>query len=156
MHKGWGWSCKRLTELSQISYGMLRTGLRMKRSHQGLVLWLFFNPQTLSMSVHNRSVADPVRSINVFNGYFCHRSIKDVGDATRTSRMGIQTIRTVTKELRMRHRRPTYINYRYDPQSLYGKIKQFDFSVASPQTHGICSGSHKDITDDHMGGKDYP
>ena len=31
---------------------------------------------------------------------FCHGSVKDVRDATRTSRMGIQTIRTLTDELR--------------------------------------------------------
>ena len=50
--------------------------------------------------------------------------------------MGIRTIRTVTEELRMRCGSATDINYRQDLQSLYGKIKQFDFSVASPQTHG--------------------
>ena len=36
---------------------------------------------------------------------------------------------------------------------------QFDFSVVSPRTHGICGGSHKDITDitdGRTGGKDDP
>ena len=73
--------------------------------------------------------------------------------------MGIRTIRTVTEELQMRYGRATDINHRYDPQSLYRKFKQFDFSVALPQTHGICSRSHKDITDvtdGRMGGKDDP
>ena len=73
--------------------------------------------------------------------------------------MGIRTIRTVTEELRMRYGRATDINYRYDPQSLYGKFKQFDFSVASPRTHDNCIGSHKDITDimdGRTGGKDDP
>ena len=35
-----------------------------------------------------QSVADPVRSGNVFGGICCHRSVKDERDATRTSRMG--------------------------------------------------------------------
>ena len=39
------------------------------------------------------------------------------------------------------------INYTYDPQTSYGKFKQFDFSVVSPRTHHICGGCHKDITD---------
>ena len=61
--------------------------------------------------------------------------------------MGIRTTRTVMEELRMRYGRPTNINYRYDLRSLYGKFKQFDFSVASPRTHDIRIGNHKDITD---------
>ena len=59
----------------------------------------------------------------------------------------------------MRYARATDINYRYDPQSIYGKFKQFDFFVASPWTHGIRIGSHKDITDvidGRTGGKDDP
>ena len=59
-----------------------------------------------------RSVADPVRSGNVFTDIFGYRSIKDVRDATRTSRMGIRTIRTLMEELRMRYGRATDINYR--------------------------------------------
>ena len=73
--------------------------------------------------------------------------------------MGIRTIRTVTEELWMRYRTATDINYRYDPQSLYRKFKQFDFSVVSPRTQGIRIGSHKDITDvtdGHTGEKDDP
>ena len=106
-----------------------------------------------------QSIADRLRSVNVFRDIFCRGSFKDIRDATMSSRMGIQTIRTVTEELRMRYRRATDINYRYDPQSLYGKFKQFDFSVASPRTHGIRIGSHKDITDvtdGHTDGKDDP
>ena len=97
------------------------------------------------MSVRRRSVADPRRSVNVFRDIFCCGNVKGVRDATRTSRMGIQTIRTVTEELQMRYGRAMDINHRYDPQSLFGKFKQFDFSVASPRTHGICIGSHKVI-----------
>ena len=106
-----------------------------------------------------QSIADPLRSVNVFRDIFCRGSLKDVKDATKTSRMGIQTIRTVLQELQMRYGRATDINYRYDPQSLYGKFKQLNFSVASPRTHGICIGSQKDITDvtdGRMGGKDDP
>ena len=33
------------------------------------------------------------------------------------------------------------------PQTFYGKLKQFDFSVASPRTLHIRGGCHKDITD---------
>ena len=76
-----------------------------------------------------QSVADPVRSVNVFMDIFCRGSVKDVRDATRTSRMGIRTTGTVTEELRMRYRRAMDI------------------------IHGE---SHKDITDGGMGGKDYP
>ena len=106
-----------------------------------------------------QSIADPLGSINVFRDIFCHGSIKDVRDATRTPRMGIHTIRTVTEELRMRYGRGTDINDRYDPQSLYGKFKQFVFSVVSPWTHGIPIGSHKDntdVTDGRIGRKDDP
>ena len=64
------------------------------------------------MSDHSRSIVDAVRSGNVIMDIFCHRSIKDVRDATSTSRMGIRTIRTLTDELRMRYGRATDINYR--------------------------------------------
>ena len=73
--------------------------------------------------------------------------------------MGIQTIRTITEELQMRYGRARNINYRYDPQSLYGKFKQFDFSVASTRTHDIRIRSHKaitDVTDGRTGGKNDP
>ena len=52
-----------------------------------------------------QSVADPVRSSNVFMDSYCHGSIKDERDATRTSGMGLWTIRTLTDELRMRYGR---------------------------------------------------
>ena len=39
------------------------------------------------------------------------------------------------------------INYTWHPQTFYGKIKQFDFSVVSPQTHHIRGRCHKAITD---------
>ena len=55
-----------------------------------------------------QSAADLVRSGNVFNGYYyCHGSVKDERDATRTSRMGLRTIRTLVDELRMRYGRAT-------------------------------------------------
>ena len=57
-------------------------------------------------------IADPVRSGNVFMDIFCRRSVKDVRDATRTFRMGIRTIRTLTDELQKRYGRATNINYR--------------------------------------------
>ena len=41
---------------------------------------------------------------------FCRGSVKDVRDATRTSRMGIRTIRTLMDELRMRYRRELWIS----------------------------------------------
>ena len=71
-----------------------------------------FNLQTLFVLVSSRSVGDSVRSGNVFMDIFCRRSIKDVRDATRTSSMGIWTIRTLTDELWMIYRRATNINYR--------------------------------------------
>ena len=37
----------------------------------------------------------------------CHGSVKDKRDATRTSRMGLRTIKTLTDELRMRYERAT-------------------------------------------------
>ena len=84
------------------------------------------------MSAHSRSLEDPLRSGNVFTDIFCHRSIKDVRDGVRTCRMGTRTIRTVTEERRMRYGRATDINYRNDPQSLYRKLKHFDFSRSIP------------------------
>ena len=52
-----------------------------------------------------QSVADPVRSGNVFMDFYCRRSVKDERDATRISRMGLRTIRTLTEELQMRYGR---------------------------------------------------
>ena len=57
----------------------------------------------------SRSVADPAM---FFTEIFCCGSVKDVRDATRTSRMDIRIIRTLTEELRMGYRRATDINYR--------------------------------------------
>ena len=54
-----------------------------------------------------QSVADPVRSDYVLGNICWHGSVTDERDATRTSRMGIQTIRTLTDELRMRYGRTT-------------------------------------------------
>ena len=56
-------------------------------------------------------VANPVRSGNVFMDIFCHRSVKDVRNATRTSRMGIRTISTLTDELQVRYGRAMDIIY---------------------------------------------
>ena len=80
------------------------------------------------MSVHSRSVADPVRSGNVFTDIYCCGSVKDERDATRTSRMGLWTIRTITDELRMRYGRATDTKVRMD---FTGKSNSFDFSVTS-------------------------
>ena len=55
---------------------------------------LLFNPQTLPC----QSIANLVRSGNVFGDICWHGSIKDERDATRTSRMCLQTIRTLTDE----------------------------------------------------------
>ena len=59
--------------------------------------------QTLSVAVCRRSVADPVRSSNVFSDFYWRGSVKDERDATRTSRMGLGTIRTLTDVLWMRY-----------------------------------------------------
>ena len=69
-----------------ICYGPPRTGVRMNRLHKGMILGLFFNPQTLSVAVCNRSG-------NVFLDFYWRGSIKDERDATRTCRMGLETIR---------------------------------------------------------------
>ena len=66
--------------------------------------------------------------------------------------MGIQTIRTVTEELQISI--TDMIRKAFTENS-----SSFDFSVASPRTHGIRIGSHKDITgvtDGRTGGKDDP
>ena len=65
-----------------------------------------------------QSVAYTVRSGYVLADICWHRGVTDERDATRTSRMGIQTIRTLTDELRMRYGR-----------AMDTKVKQFDFSV---------------------------
>ena len=52
-----------------------------------------------------QSVADPVRSGYVLGDICWHGSITDERDATRTSRMVIWTIRTLTDELWMRYGR---------------------------------------------------
>ena len=83
----------------------------------------FLNSQTLSVSIRSSSVADPVKSSNVFMDIYARRSIKR--DITRTSRMGLGTIRTLRDELRMRYRRATDTNVCMD----FPEIKQVDFSV---------------------------
>ena len=60
----------------------------------------FFNPQTLS-------VADPVRSSNVLGNIGWRGTVKDERDATRMSRMGLRTIRTLADEQWMRYGRVT-------------------------------------------------
>ena len=63
------------------------------------------------MSVRSKSVADPVRSSNVLGDICWHGSLKD---ATRTFRMALQTIRTLTDELRMSYGRATDTKVRMD------------------------------------------
>ena len=53
----------------------------------------FFNLQTLSVSVRSRSG-------NVLQDFCWHGSVKDERDATKTSRIGLRTIRTLTEEIR--------------------------------------------------------
>ena len=48
------------------------------------------------------------------------------------------------------------INYTSDPQTFYGKFKQFDFSVTSPQTLYIRGRCHKDIMDVFTDEKYHP
>ena len=85
------------TDLLRISYGSPTEHHGDPRT--GLPIDCFFNPQTLSVSIHSRSIADPVRSGNVLGDICWHGSITDQRDATRASRMGIRTIRTLTDEL---------------------------------------------------------
>ena len=54
-----------------------------------------------------QSVADPVRSGYVLGDICWHGSVKDERDATRTSRIGLRTIRTFADELRMGYGRAT-------------------------------------------------
>ena len=56
---------------------------------------------TIHKSFPCQSVADPVRSSNVFGDICWHGSVKDEKYATRTSRMGLETTRTLTEELRI-------------------------------------------------------
>ena len=61
-----------------------------------------------------QSVVDPVRSGNVCWDICWHRSVKDERDATRTSRMGLGTIKTLADELWMRYGRATDTKVRRD------------------------------------------
>ena len=71
--------------------------------------------------------------------YWCEW-VKDVPDATRRSTGAVRTTyRLHTDQLRI------LINLA--SANLYGKFKQFDFSVVCPRTHQIRGGCHKDITD---------
>ena len=104
-----GGSCKRFTDLPRISYrsstehyGDPRTGLRMKITAQRLGLLTVF---LIHKPFLCQSVAYPVRFGYVLGNICWHRSVKDERDATRTSRMGLQTIRTLADELRMRYGR---------------------------------------------------
>ena len=53
---------------------------------------------------------------------------KDVRDATKTTRMGLRTIRKLTDELRMRYGRATDTMVHMD---FTDKSNRFDFSVTS-------------------------
>ena len=115
MHNGWGGYVTDLRNWHGSSSDLLQTATDRfadEKIPPRIGLMAVFNPQTLSVTVCSRSVADLVRSVNVFMDIFCCRSMKDVRDVTRSSRMGIRTIRTVTEELQMRYRRATDINYR--------------------------------------------
>ena len=69
-----------------------------------------------------KSVADPVRSGYVLGDICWHGSVTDERDATMTSRMVIQTIRTLTDEIRK--------NYGYCVRTDFPeKSGVFDFSV---------------------------
>ena len=95
-------SCKRFTDLLRISYKLAecpkdrfvdeKTALRI-----GILTVFFFNPQTLSVSISSRS--DYVLGDISWCG-----SIKNERDATRTSRMGLRIIRTLTDELQKSYR----------------------------------------------------
>ena len=50
-------------------------------------------------------------------------------------------------DLQITYGSDTDINCTWDPQTFYGKFKQFDFSVVSPRTLHIRGECHKDITD---------
>ena len=84
--------------------------------------------KTLSVSVCSRSIADLVRSGHVFTDIYCRGSVKDERDATRTSRMGLGTIRTLMDEPRMRYRRAIYTEVRMD---FTEKSNCFNFSIMS-------------------------
>ena len=81
---------------------------------QRIGLVTVFNLQILFMSVCSRFIADLVRSNNVFTDIYWRGRIKDERDATRTSRMGLGTIKTLTDELQMRYRRATDSKVRTD------------------------------------------
>ena len=78
-------------------HGTPRTGLRMKRLHKGLVFFYCF---LIRKPFLCQSVADPVKSGFVLGDICWHGSVKAERDATRTSRMGLRTIRTLTDEIR--------------------------------------------------------
>ena len=59
---------------------------------------------------------------------YCCGSVKDERDATRTSWMGLWTMRTLTDELRMIYGRVTDTKVRMD---FTEKANRFDISVAS-------------------------
>ena len=88
-----GGSCKKFTDLPRICYrsptehyGDPRTGLQMSCS----VLTVFLIRKPFPC----QSVEDPA----MFWAIFVGSSVSDERDATRTSRMGIRTIRTLTDE----------------------------------------------------------
>ena len=111
-----GGSCRRFTDL-------LWSATLTQGPVCGCPFDWFFNPQTLSVSICSRSVADPVRSGYVLGDICWHGRITDERDATRTSRMGIRTIRTLADELRMRLEELRIPH----PYGLPGKIKHVWF-----------------------------
>ena len=52
-----------------------------------------------------------------------------------------------TNDIQITYESVADINYTWHPQTFNGKFKQFVFSVASPRTHHIHGGCHRDITD---------
>ena len=74
--------------------------LRSATVTQGQVCGCPFDCFSIHKLFMCQSVADQVRSGYVFGDICCHGSVTDEWDATRTSRMGIRTIRTHTAEIR--------------------------------------------------------
>ena len=63
-----------------------------------------------------------------------------------------------TDDIDITYRSVVDINYTWHPQTFYGKLKQFDFTVKGLRTQQICGTCHKDImdaTDVFMDEKDH-
>ena len=101
-----------------------------------VILTVLLIRKPLSVSIRSRSVTDPVRSGYVLGNICWHGSVTDERDATRTSMMGIRTIRSLTDEIRKNYGYRICTNLAEKSHMLDGLGILSDFKHAATDRYG--------------------